>query len=211
MKRARLGALRTLLKTLTVLTAVLFCCSAWAAQVGVAAPDFTGTDSNGQSLTLSKDRGKFVVLEWHNQGCPYTRKHYESGNMEALQREWTAKGVVWLTVISSAPGREGYVSATEENDYLKKMQAAPSAVILDPTGQIGQLYGAKTTPHMFIIDPSGKLIYNGAIDDHPTPDQGDIKDSRNYVSQALTEAMAGKQVSEPVTRPYGCSVKYADE
>jgi peroxiredoxin len=211
MKRARLGALRTLLKTLTVLTAVLFCCSAWAAQVGVAAPDFTGTDSNGQSLTLSKDRGKFVVLEWHNQGCPYTRKHYESGNMEALQREWTAKGVVWLTVISSAPGREGYVSATEENDYLKKMQAAPSAVILDPTGQIGQLYGAKTTPHMFIIDPSGKLIYNGAIDDHPTPDQADIKDSRNYVSQALTEAMAGKQVSEPVTRPYGCSVKYADE
>jgi peroxiredoxin len=211
MKRARLGALRTLLKTLTVLTAVLFCCSAWAAQVGVAAPDFTGTDSNGQSLTLSKDRGKFVVLEWHNQGCPYTRKHYESGNMEALQRQWTAKGVVWLTVISSAPGREGYVSASEENDYLKKMQAAPSAVILDPTGQIGQLYGAKTTPHMFIIDPSGKLIYNGAIDDHPTPDQADIKDSRNYVSQALTEAMAGKQVSEPVTRPYGCSVKYADE
>ncbi len=196
---------------MTVLTAVLFCCSAWAAQVGVAAPDFTGTDSNGQSLTLSKDRGKFVVLEWHNQGCPYTRKHYESGNMEELQREWTAKGVVWLTVISSAPGQEGYVTAPEENAYLKKMQAAPTAVILDPSGKIGQLYGAKTTPHMFIIDPSGKLIYNGAIDDHPTPDPGDIKDSRNYVSQALTEAMAGKQVSEPVTRPYGCSVKYADE
>jgi peroxiredoxin len=211
MKSARLRVLRTLLKTLTMLTAVLFCCSVWAAQVGVAAPDFTGTNSNGQSVTLSKDRGKFVVLEWHNQGCPYTRKHYESGNMEALQRQWTAKGVVWLTVISSAPGREGYVSATEENDYLKKMQAAPSAVILDPSGQIGQLYGAKTTPHMFIIDPSGKLIYNGAIDDHPTPDQADIKDSRNYISQALTEAMAGKQVSEPVTRPYGCSVKYADE
>src|SRR5271156_6982417 len=125
MKRPRLGIL-----TLAVLTAAFVYCSAWAAQVGVAAPDFTGTDSNGQSVTLSKDRGKFVVLEWHNQGCPYTRKHYESGNMEALQREWTAKGVVWLTVISSAPGREGYVGAPEENAYLKKMQAVPTAAIL---------------------------------------------------------------------------------
>jgi len=207
MKSARLGKLMIL----AVLTAALVYCSARAAQVGVAAPDFTGTDSNGQSQTLSKDRGKFVVLEWHNQGCPYTRKHYESGHMEALQREWTAKGVVWLTIISSAPGRQGYVSAPQENAYLKKMQAVPSAVILDPIGQIGRLYRAKTTPHMFIIDPSGKLIYDGAIDDHPTPDPADIKDSKNYVNQALTEAMAGKPVSEAVTRPYGCSVKYASE
>jgi peroxiredoxin len=207
MKSARLG----LIKTLAVLTTALVWCSAWAAQVGVAAPDFTGTDSNGQSLTLSKDRGKFVVLEWHNQGCPFTRKHYESGNMEALQREWTAKGVVWLTIISSAPGREGYVSPAQENVYLKKMQATPSAVILDSSGQIGRLYGAKTTPHMFIIDPSGKLIYDGAIDDHPTTDLADIKGSKNYVSQALTEALAGQPISEPVTRPYGCSVKYANE
>jgi peroxiredoxin len=207
MKSLRLN----ILTTLAVIATALVYASAWAAQVGVAAPDFSGTDSNGQVQTLAKDRGKFVVLEWHNQGCPYTRKHYESGNMEALQREWTAKGVVWLTVISSAPGRQGYVSAADENAYLKKMQADPTAVILDPNGQLGKLYGAKTTPHMFIIDPSGKLIYSGAIDDHPTSDPDDIKDSRNYVNQALTEAMAGKPVSEPVTRPYGCSVKYADE
>ncbi len=207
MKSLRLS----ILTTLAVIATALVYASAWAAQVGVAAPDFSGTDSNGQVQTLAKDRGKFVVLEWHNQGCPYTRKHYESGNMEALQREWTAKGVVWLTVISSAPGRQGYVSAADENAYLKKMQADPTAVILDPNGQLGKLYGAKTTPHMFIIDPSGKLIYSGAIDDHPTSDPDDIKDSRNYVNQALTEAMAGKPVSEPVTRPYGCSVKYADE
>jgi peroxiredoxin len=207
MKSLRLS----ILTTLAVIATALVYASAWAAQVGVAAPDFSGTDSNGQVQTLAKDRGKFVVLEWHNQGCPYTRKHYESGNMEALQREWTAKGVVWLTVISSAPGRQGYVSAADENAYLKKMQADPTAVILDPNGQLGKLYGAKTTPHMFIIDPSGKLIYSGAIDDHPTSDPDDIKDSRNYVNQALTEAMAGKPVAEPVTRPYGCSVKYADE
>jgi peroxiredoxin len=207
MKSLRLS----ILTTLAVIATALVYASAWAAQVGVAAPDFSGTDSNGQVQTLAKDRGKFVVLEWHNQGCPYTRKHYESGNMEALQREWTAKGVVWLTVISSAPGRQGYVSAADENAYLKKMQADPTAVILDSNGQLGKLYGAKTTPHMFIIDPSGKLIYSGAIDDHPTSDPDDIKDSRNYVNQALTEAMAGKPVSEPVTRPYGCSVKYADE
>jgi peroxiredoxin len=206
MKSARMR----ILKTLAVLTAALLYCSAWAAQVGVAAPDFTGTDSNGQSQTLSKDRGKFVVLEWHNQGCPFTRKHYESGHMEKLQREWTAKGVVWLTIISSSPGEQGYVTAPQENAYLKKMQAAPTAVILDPSGKIARLYGAKTTPHMFIIDPNGKLIYNGAIDDHPTTDH-DIRDSKNYVDQALTEAMAGKPVSEPVTRPYGCSVKYASE
>jgi peroxiredoxin len=207
MKSLRLS----ILTTLAVIATALVYASAWAAQVGVAAPDFSGTDSNGQVQTLAKDRGKFVVLEWHNQGCPYTRKHYESGNMEALQREWTAKGVVWLTVISSAPGRQGYVSAADENAYLKKMQADPTAVILDPNGQLGKLYGAKTTPHMFIIDPSGKLIYSGAIDDHPTSDPDDIKDSKNYVNQALTEAMAGKPVAEPVTRPYGCSVKYADE
>jgi peroxiredoxin len=207
MKSARLR----ILTTLAALTAALVYCSAWAAQVGVPAPDFTGTDSNGQSQTLSKDHGKFVVLEWHNQGCPFTRKHYESGHMEALQREWTAKGVVWLTIISSAPGEQGYVTAPQENAYLKKMQADPTAVILDPSGKIARLYSAKTTPHMFIIDPSGKLIYSGAIDDHPTTDPDDIKDSKNYVNQALTEAMAGKPVSEPVTRPYGCSVKYASE
>jgi peroxiredoxin len=184
--------------------------AASAAKVGEPAPDFTATDSNGQSRHLADFKGKYVVLEWHNQGCPYTRKHYASGNMQALQKQWTGKGVVWFTVISSAPGAQGYVTAAEENDYVKKMTAAPTAVLLDPDGRLGHLYAAKTTPHMFIIDPNGALIYNGAIDDHPTSEQSDIPNSKNYVSTALTEAMSGKKVSDAATRPYGCSVKYKD-
>jgi hypothetical protein len=177
---------------------------------GSQAPDFKGTDSNGKAQTLSQYRGKWVVLEWANKGCPYEQKHYLSGNMEALQREWTGKGVVWLSVISSAPGEQGYVTAAEENQYLKKMNAAPSAAILDPEGTIGHLYQAKTTPHMFVIDPTGKLIYQGAIDDKPTTDQQDIKTAHNYLNEALTNAMAGKAVPTASTRPYGCSVKYKD-
>ncbi len=184
--------------------------SAFAVKVGDPAPNFTGVDSNGKQQTLSAYKGKFVVLEWHNQGCPYTRKHYESGNMQRLQKEWTGKGVVWLTVISSAPGTQGFVTPTQENEYLQKMNASPTAVIMDPGGSLGHLYGAKTTPQMFIIDPHGTLIYNGAIDDHPTSDQGDIASSKNYVSAALSEALSGKPVTEAATRPYGCSVKYKD-
>lgn len=181
-----------------------------AARVGERAPDFTATDSNGQAHKLSEYAGKFVVLEWHNRGCPYTQKHYQSGNMERLQREWTARGVIWLTVISSAPGKQGYVTAEEENVYLKEMKAAPTAVLLDPTGALGHLYDAKTTPQMFVINPRGILIYNGAIDDHPTPDPADIPHSQNYLSQALEEALAGKPVAVATSRPYGCSVKYAN-
>jgi alkyl hydroperoxide reductase subunit AhpC len=179
-----------------------------AAQVGAPAPDFDGTDSNGKTHSLEQYKGKYVVLEWHNHDCPYTIKHYKSGNMQSLQKEWTAKGVVWFTVISSAPGEQGYVDAGQENAYMKKMGAQPTAAILDPKGEIGHLYGAKTTPNMFIIDPSGKLIYAGAIDDHATPEVSDIRSSKNYVSAALSEAMNGKAVQTPVTRPYGCSVKY---
>jgi peroxiredoxin len=192
---------------LGLLTLLLSTCS-FAAKVGEAAPDFTGTDSNGQSRKLSEYRGKYVVLEWHNQGCPYTKKHYESGNMQKLQKDWTGKGVVWLTVISSAPGKQGYVTASEENDYVRKINASPTAVLLDPKGDIGRLYGAKTTPHMYIIDPEGRLIYNGAIDDRPTSDASDIPGSKNYVSTALEEATSGKPVSTPATTPYGCTVKY---
>jgi len=188
---------------------IVFPTAIFAAKVGDPAPQFTATDSHGASRSLSSYRGKFVVLEWHNQGCPYTKKHYDSGNMERLQKEWTSKGVVWFTVISSSPGTQGYVTADEENSYVSKMHAAPTAVLLDPSGDLGHLYSAKTTPHMFIIDPAGKLIYDGAIDDHPTPDPQDITISKNYVSQALSEAMAGKPVSTPTSRPYGCSVKYA--
>src|SRR5215831_5878035 len=189
----------------------VFIVSALAARVGEPAPDFVSKDSNGKDQQLSKYKGKYVVLEWHNQGCPYTKKHYESGNMQRLQKEWTAKGVIWLTVISSAPGTQGFVTPSQENEYLQTMKAEPTAVLMDPGGSLGHLYSAKTTPHMFIIDPSGTLIYNGAIDDHPTSDQGDIASSKNYVSAALSEAMAGKPVTEGATRPYGCSVKYAKD
>jgi hypothetical protein len=182
----------------------------FAARVGERAPDFTATDSNGTVHKLSEYAGKYVVLEWHNRGCPFTAKHYNSGNMQRLQHEWTARGVIWLTVISSAPGKQGYITAADENAFLKEANAAPTAVLLDPTGALGHRYDAKTTPHMFIIDPQGTLIYNGAIDDRATTDAVDIAGSKNYVSLALGEALAGKPVSNPSTRPYGCSVKYPD-
>jgi peroxiredoxin len=179
-------------------------------RVGDPAPAFTATNLQGQSETLSQYRGKYVVLEWHNQGCPYTQKHYVSGNMQALQKEWTARDVVWFTVISSGPGKLGYVTPIEENDYLKKMHAAPTSVLLDPDAKLARLYNAKTTPDMYVIDPSGKLIYEGAIDDKPTPDVQDVHGANNYVTDALTEAIAGKPVATPFTRPYGCAVKYPD-
>lgn len=181
-----------------------------AARVGDPAPDFTATASDGRTYRLSDYKGKFVVLEWHNNGCPYTRKHYQSGNMQRLQKEWTASGVVWFTVISSAPNTQGYVTASDENGYLSKMQAAPTAALLDPSGQLGHLYGAKTTPHMFIINPQRQVIYDGAIDDRATTDLSDVNGATNYVTVALQEAMAGKPVSTPATRPYGCSVKYGN-
>ena len=172
------------------------------------APDFKGTDTNGLEHSLSQYRGKYVVLEWANKGCPFDQKHYLSGSMENLQKEWTAKGVVWLSVISSAPGTQGYVSPAEENTYIKTMHVASTAVLLDPTGAIGRLYEAKTTPHMFVIDPTGKLIYQGAIDNKPTTDQADLKGADNYLNDALNASMSGKPIAVSTTRPYGCSVKY---
>lgn len=180
----------------------------FAVKAGQPAPDFTATASNGHTYKLSDFRGKFVVLEWHNNGCPYTIKHYDSGNMQRLQKEWTAKGVVWLTVISSAQGQQGYVTAAQENDYMKKMNAAPTAALLDPTGQLGHLYDAKTTPQMILIGKDGKLLYDGAIDSIDSADISDIKSAKNYIAQALNEATTGKPVSQPATRPYGCTVKY---
>ena len=185
-------------------------CYAQTARISAPAPDFTATDSQGQTHTLNQYRGKYVVLEWHNQGCPFTRKHYVSGNMQDLQKDWTGKGVVWFTVISSAPGTQGYVTPAQENVYLAKMHAKPTAALLDPDGKLGRLYNAKTTPDMFVIDPQGKLIYAGAIDNRPTPDVEDIQGADNYVSDALNAAMAGKPVAMPYTRAYGCSVKYRD-
>ncbi len=202
--------MRRLLSTISVTLLVLASASAYAVKVGDPAPNFTGTDSNGKNISLTEFKNKYVVLEWSNPNCPFTRKHYESGNMQSLQKEWTAKGVVWLMVLSAAPGQGDYVTAAQENEHLAKAHAAPTAVILDPTGKIGHEYEAKTTPHMFVIDPSGKLIYAGAIDDHPTPDVGDIKVSKNYVSEALSQAMARGTVTTSYTRPYGCSVKYGE-
>jgi len=199
------------LRSVIVVVAFLVTLStAWAAKVNEPAPDFTATDSNGNVHKLSEYRGKFVVLEWTNRGCPYTQKHYNSGNMQRLQKEWTSKGVIWLTVVSSAPGKQGYVTGTEENAYLKQVNAAPTAVLLDPTGQLGHLYDAKTTPHIFIINPQGTLIYNGAIDDRPTTDLADVNGAKNYVTAALDEATSGKPVSLATSSPYGCSVKYPD-
>lgn len=200
--------MRRLVSTISVAVLMLASASSFAVKVGDPAPDFTGTDSNGKTQSLSEYRGKYVVLEWSNRDCPFTRKHYESGNMQSLQKEWTAKGVVWLTILSSAPGQQGYVTASEENAQVAKVHAAPTAAILDPKGTIGHEYDAKTTPNMFVINPAGKLIYAGAIDDHPTPEVSDIKVSKNYVSEALRQAMAGGVVATSYTRPYGCSVKY---
>jgi alkyl hydroperoxide reductase subunit AhpC len=181
-----------------------------AAKVGDAAPEFTATASNGKTVRLADYRGKFVVLEWHNNGCPYVGKHYNSGNMQRLQKHWTSQGVVWFTILSSAPGKQGYVTASEENNYLTKEQAAPTAALLDPTGDIGHLYDAKTSPQMVVINPQGVVIYSGAIDDKPTTDLQDVQGATNYVSLALEESMAGEPVKIPATRPYGCSVKYRD-
>ena len=192
---------------LTLLTGAL---TIHAAKVGDLAPGFAGTDTKGKARTLAEFRGKWVVLEWHNNGCPYVKRHY-SGNMQSLQQRWTAKGVVWLTVISSAPGTQGYVTAAEAEAYAREKKAVPTAILLDPKGDLGHLYDAKTTPHMFVINPQGVLVYNGAIDNVPSTNPTDEAPVTNYVSAALTEGMAGKPISVPTSRPYGCSVKYASQ
>ena len=179
------------------------------AVVGKSAPAFTLTDSSGQPRSLAQFAGKTVVLEWWNPDCPFVGKHYGSGNMQKLQKEWTAKGVVWLTVISSAPGKQGYVTPAEADAYVKGKSAAPTAVLLDPDGTVGRAYGAKTTPHMFVIDPKGALAYEGAIDDRPSTDQADVAAARSYVGEALSAVTAGRPVPTTTTTPDGCGVKYA--
>lgn len=198
------------LRLSTIAFALTLAAAAFALPPNSKAPDFKGTDSNGQTHTLDQYKGKYVVLEWANEGCPYDQKHYLSGSMSNLQKHWTGKGVIWLSVISSAKGQQGYFTPAESHAYVKKVNAAPTAVLLDPSGTIGKLYGAKTTPHIFIIDPTGKLIYQGALDNKPTPDFADLKGADNYLNDALNAAMAGKPVPVAVTAPYGCSVKYAN-
>jgi hypothetical protein len=177
-------------------------------EVGKAAPDFKLTDLMGKTRNLSEFKGKYVVLEWVNHGCPFVMKHYSSGNMQALQKESVGKGAVWLSIASSAKGKEGYMDEEEWKKALVQHGSAPTAVLLDAKGKVGKLYGAKTTPHMFVVDPAGVLIYKGAIDDRPTYETADVAGAKNYVRQALDESLAGKPVSEPSTQSYGCSVKY---
>jgi peroxiredoxin len=184
--------------------------SAWAApKTGVAAPAFTASATTGKAVSLADQRGKIVVLEWTNHECPYVRKHYETGNMQALQKEATGQGGVWLTIISSAPSTQGFVSAGEADQLTASRQAAPTAVLLDPTGAVGKMYGATNTPHMYVIDKAGILMYAGAIDDRPTTRRSDVQGAQNYVREALQAVAAGQPVKTPVTRAYGCTVKYA--
>jgi hypothetical protein len=177
---------------------------------GDMAPNFLLEDTSGQVHRLTDFRGKIVVLEWINHGCPFVVKHYDSGNMPALQRELTGKGVVWLSVCSSAEGKQGYHTAAEWQKVNAEKKGAASAILMDKDGAVGTLYGAKTTPHMFVVDPEGKLIYQGAIDDKPSTDTDDIPGAKNYVKAAVEAALAGQPVAEAQTKPYGCSVKYAN-
>ncbi len=178
-------------------------------KVGAPAPAFSAVDTNGKPVNLSDYKGKTVVLEWTNDGCPYVKKHYGAGNMQALQKKWTDQGIVWLSVISSPPGEQGFADAKRANELTVDRKAAPSAVLLDPKQQIARAYGATTTPHMYIVTPDGTLAYMGAIDDKPTARNADLQGARNYVDEALTLLKDGKPVSTPSTRAYGCVVKYS--
>ncbi|MAN80109.1 MAG: thioredoxin family protein [Rhodospirillaceae bacterium] len=176
--------------------------------VGSPAPGFTGTDTKGQKVSLADYLGKTVILEWTNHDCPFVVKHYSSGNMQMTQKKAVEDGVVWLSVISSAPGEQGHVSGAEADALTQSRNASPSAVLLDPTGEIGRLYNARTTPHMFIIDTKGLLTYHGAIDSIKSTAVTDIPKAQNYVLNALAQMKAGQPVKPHGTRPYGCSVKY---
>jgi len=183
--------------------------AAAAATVGLPAPTFSLASSNGPTISLADQRGKIVVLEWTNHDCPYVRKHYDAGNMQNLQKEATGQGVVWLTVISSAPGTQGHVSAGQANELTATRKASPTAVLLDPTGTVGKAYGATNTPHMYVITKDGVLAYAGAIDDKPTTRRSDVEGAQNFVRPALAAVAAGQPVKTPVTRAYGCTIKYA--
>jgi len=179
-----------------------------AAVVGKPAPGIELRDSNGDTVRLDSFRGKFVVLEWVNFQCPFVGKHYGSRNMQGLQDKYTEKGVVWLSICSSAPGKQGHVEGPEVKGLLEERGASPTHFLLDPKGVVGKAYGAKTTPHMFVIDPKGKVLYNGAIDDRPTTKPADIAGAKPWFAAALDAAMAGRAVKPAATQPYGCSVKY---
>ena len=174
---------------------------------GQPAPDFTLNDQTGAPRSLSDAKGKYVVLEWYNKGCPFVRRHYDAKNMQGLQKKYAKKGVVWYSIVSSAPGKQGALTTKDAAKTWRK-EGMASTLLLDPKSAVARLYGAKTTPHMFVVDPKGDVIYMGAIDDNPSTDVAGLKGAHNYVSAALDAAMAGRPVPNPVTQSYGCSVKY---
>ena len=176
---------------------------------GQPAPAFELTDASGKSVTLADFKGRYVVLEWTNPGCPFVLKHYGSQNMQSLQKEATAKGVVWLAISSTAQGHSDYLAPAALAAQYRQWGAAPTAMLMDDSGKVGKTYGARTTPHMYVIDPKGQLLYAGGIDDKRSANPDDVKTAKNFVRAALGEAMAGKPVSTPSATPYGCSVKYA--
>lgn len=201
---------KTLLLSVLALFAMTGCLpeSKAATKIGYAAPDFTGTDSNGNEISLSDFKGKNVVLEWTNHGCPFVVKHYGSGNMQKLQKKYTREGVIWLSIVSSAKGKQGNTTPTQANTLMIEQGSKPTVRILDPSGEIGKLYGARTTPHMFVIDKKGILAYMGAIDDDPSHKPEGIKGATNYVAAALESLAKDEEVEVAATKPYGCSVKY---
>ena len=202
--------MQMLARTLVATTLALAATAALAnATVGQPAPAFTATDAAGKSVSLADFKGKHVVLEWVNPGCPYVVKHYSSGNMQGTQREATAKGVVWLSVNSTATDSRDYRAPADMAGWMQQQKAAATATLMDADGKVGRAYGARTTPHMYVIDPAGKLVYAGAIDNKPSSNPADTATATNHVKVALAELLAGKPVSTPVTRPYGCSVKYS--
>jgi len=179
------------------------------ATVNQQAPNFTLTAADGETHSLSDFDGKYVVLEWLNYGCPFVQKHYESGNMQQLQKTYTEKDVVWLSIVSSAEGKQGYYPPNEMLEQKKKHDGEMTAILMDTSGEVGRTYGAQVTPHMYVINPEGQLIYKGGIDDKPTTDTADIEGATNYVQLALDQAMSGEEVKVQTARPYGCTVKYA--
>ena len=178
------------------------------AVIGQPAPAFTLTDTTGHARSLADWHGNIVVLEWFNNDCPFVGKHYGSGNMQQMQADYTAKGVVWLSVVSSAAGKQGHISPEEGNEIMKQRQSHQTAMLLDSDGVVGRSYGAKTTPHLFIISPDGALIYAGGVDNIASTDQADVPNATNFVRHALDEVLAGQPVSVSESKPYGCSVKY---
>ena len=214
MRRGKIALAAASLATASASSFGLVACSPEVAStladlpVGKAAPDFTANDVNGRSVRLADFRGKTVVLEWNNPECPTVKKHYDSGNMQRTQAAAAADGVVWLTVNSSGEGNQGHMTPAEAKAFAAGQPSRRTAYLLDPDGAVGKTYGAKTTPHMYVINSGGTLVYNGGIDDKPTQDPADIASARNHVLAALSELKAGKPVSVPTSRPYGCSVKY---